>query len=97
MKNWITTLKLAVEDPGVFYRVFYCENCQSLRYHRVVRLKIMKVETVWWVWYYRRCNGLPPVIPFKRERLIKECGLEIREWIIASQWNALVRVNAYAP
>ncbi len=95
MTTWVNIQNL-VADPGSIYRCFWCENCQSIRYHKVNRLKITKVDKEWWVFFERICAGLPPVIYGKRPRLIKDCGVNTREWMSASQWNWLVKVNAYA-
>lgn len=94
--NWVESIKLAVEDPGVIYRVFYCERCSSLRYHKVVRFKITKVEGTWWIFFSRKCSGLPPTIGTKRPRMVRYCGYETRQWLVARQWNALCLTDVYS-
>lgn len=91
--SWI---KLVVADPGVVYRVFWCTKCQSLRYHKVLRLQIIKTDTEWQVFLSRTCSGLPPAIYGKRPTPTKECKLETREWLASSQWNVLVQTDVYA-
>ncbi len=94
--TWVKALKVPVEDPGVVFRCLWCSRCNSIRYHKVMRLKITKVNTEWWAFYSKKCNGIPPTIEGKWPKVIRTCNYETREWLIASQWNWLVRVNAYA-
>lgn len=82
--------------PNSTTRVMWCECCKSVRFHIIRQMAIRNRATGVWVQFSRICSGYSPLInPFHRVRVKQECGQKVLAWLPASQWNALIELEAY--
>lgn len=84
-----------VASVQVTDRAFYCEACESVRFAKVQRLIVRKINDVWHVQFKRRCSGHAPVVAYKRLNMVRKCGVEIIGWMTLHQWNYLIDYPCY--